>query len=621
MPSSLNSPLAETPVLADAFALPEQKDDAAAAACFPALVALAAREIAAAQDGPAPAPVQFEDDVRAALHQDRDATRSVVAALIAGTVTRAAPAGAKKTARRATRRNLDFVAGKLADDLLADQEYLTKIVKWVAINMQAWRRDAARGEVRVDDDTIRVLLEQYLEDTTQAFAELLMPPHQSADYLAELLGSKPREGKTPSVPEIPRGMLVVLSSGHYQGLREALYKNTFKQIEGSPWPTAILNKGGTKGYAQLRPSVMDVEPLAPETQLEAWVQTMWRQQRELSDLDADALDALCAIYLNQAREPDDAAIADVDEILGMRGLKPKRGGQGRRGGYEPEQRGEMIRALSHIQNLWINIAEVKVYEKDRQGKRSKQPVLKTLQSRPFIITDRLGQIRLDGDMDVERFIFRPGKAFAAFLFGAGRQTGLLFQKALHYDPLRRKWEKRLTRYISWHWRAVARSGNFVQTYRVQTLLEAVGESVSERYPAKTRARLEKALDTLQADTVIAHWEYARWDEAITERRGWAEEWLLATITIEAPDTIKEYYDRLSGPEQSTRAIEDRNGARASAPVHVGERIKRHRKELDLSQLQAAEQLEIQQGYLSKLERGLAVPSTKLTRKIEDWLAG
>src|SRR5262249_53879850 len=177
--------------------------------------------------------------------------------------------------------------------------------------------------------------------------------------------------------EIPRGMLVVLSSGHYQGLREALYKNTFKQIDGSPWPTAILDKGGTKGYAQLRPSMMDVEPLAPENQIEAWVQTMWRQQRELSDLDADALDALCAIYLSQAREPDDAAIADVDEILGMRGLKPKRGGQGRRGGYEPEQRGEMIRALSHIQNLWINIAEVKVYEKDRQGKRSKQPVLKT----------------------------------------------------------------------------------------------------------------------------------------------------------------------------------------------------------------------------------------------------
>ena len=232
------------------------------------------------------------------------AVRLVVASLIAGTVTRRRRP--KKAARRATRRNLDFVAGKLADDLLADPDYLTKIVKWVAINIQAWRRDNARGPVVVTDDTIRVLLEQYLEDTTQAFAELLMPPHQSEDYLAELLGTKPREGKTPSVPEIPRGMLVVLSSGHYQGLREALYKNTFKQIEGSPWPTAILNKGGTKGYAQLRPSMMDVEPLAPETQIEAWVQTMWRQQRELSDLDADALDALCAIYLNQAREPDDA---------------------------------------------------------------------------------------------------------------------------------------------------------------------------------------------------------------------------------------------------------------------------------------------------------------------------
>jgi hypothetical protein len=39
-------------------------------------------------------------------------------------------------------------------------------------------------------------------------------------------------------------------------------------------------------------------------------------------------------------------------------------------------------------------------------------------------------------MDVERFIFRPGKVFAHFLFGPGRQTALLSAKALHYDPYR-----------------------------------------------------------------------------------------------------------------------------------------------------------------------------------------
>ena len=128
----------------------------------------------------------------------------------------------------------------------------------------------------------------------------------------------------------------------------------------------------------------------------------------------------------------------------------------------------------------------------------------------------------------------------------------------------------------------------------------------------------EALDTLQADTVIANWEYARWDESVTERRGWADEWLLATVRIEAPDSIKDYYDRLGGERAGTiEAAPPRPGL----SIQIGERIKRRRKELDLSQLQASEQLEIQQGYLSKLERGLATPSTKLIQKIESWLAG
>jgi DNA-binding XRE family transcriptional regulator len=338
---------------------------------------------------------------------------------------------------------------------------------------------------------------------------------------------------------------------------------------------------------------------------------MWRQQSELSDLDADALDALCAIYLNQASEPDDAAVADVDEILAMRGLKPKRGGQGRRGGYEPEQRAEMLRALSHIQNLWIDVGDVPVYERD--GRR---PVLKKLQSRPFIITDRMGQIRLDGYMDVERFIFRPGKAFAAFLFGSGRQLGLLFQKALQYDPFRRRWEKRLTRYFSWQWRGAVRAGELGLTCRVATLIEAIGEPRNQRYPAKTLIRLQSALDTVQRDEVIASWRYVGWKADDQLRRGWAERWLDAELSIEAPAIIKSYYDQV----RDNGGLE-LLGTQGKVDTSLASRIRRHRKALGLSQVAAAEQLGVQQGYFSKLERGQGRPSVELASKIESWLGG
>ena len=62
---------------------------------------------------------------------------------------------------------------------------------------------------------------------------------------------------------------------------------------------------------------------------DAWAQRMWQQRAELSDLDADALDILSALWLYQARTPQDDAVADVDErLLAMRELQPKRGGQG-----------------------------------------------------------------------------------------------------------------------------------------------------------------------------------------------------------------------------------------------------------------------------------------------------
>lgn len=580
----------------------------------------AARQVVArsAQGGAETEPPEaaaIEPEIAAAFARDRPAAVSLVAKPISdalGARYRDETADRRKP-KRINEKKLSDVAEKLAGDLLEEQDFAAKAVRWIAINVAAWARDGA--ELNISGAVIGNLIAIFTEDTAQAVVEMLSPPEKPLSYLEGLIcGRSVDAGGGP--PELPKGVLVVLSSGHFQGLREALYKNTFTRVEGEPWPTAKLERGGTKGYAQLRPPVLDGEVLLPEKEVQAWAQTMWNQQKELSDLDADALDALCALYLGQARDSDDAAIAHVDEILSMRGLKPKRGGQGRRGGYEPEQRAEMLRALSHIQNLWINIAEVKVYETDSKGKKATKPSVKTLQSRPFIITDRMGQTRLDGYMDVESFIFRPGKAFAAFLFGGGRQTGLLFQRALEYDPYRRKWEKRLTRYISWHWRAVARRGEFVQTYRVQTLMDAVGEGLSERYPGKTRGRLEKALDILEADGVIAAWEYARWDEISTDKRNWGQDWLQTTITIEAPDSIKDYYASISSG----------SGAGALPTLDEPEkdlaaRIRLKRKELGLSQLQAAEQIGIRQGHLSKIERGRANPSMKLLRRISGWLGG
>lgn len=432
--------------------------------------------------------------------------------------------------------------------------------------------------------------------------------------------------------------LTVLSHAIYQALREALAQNNFQRTDDSPWPTAILKKGGASGHAQLIPPIVENTPLMPTEQVAAWAQMMWEQQKDLTDLDADALDLLSHIWLQQAKTPKDYAIANVDQFLSMRGLEQKQKEKGRRGGYEPEQRARMLQVLSHIQNVWLNLGEIEIYEQDPRRKGRSKATKQTFQSRAFIITDRMGQMRLDGYLDVERFIFQPGHLFAQFLFGPGRQTALLSARAVQYDPYRQRVEKRLARYLSWQWRIQARQGEYSRPYRVNTLLEAVGEQLNERRPSATRDRLEKALDTLQQDGVIASWQYDRWDEAIAQQRGWGQVWTQATLLLDPPQAIRETYKSLQShrgrerdkdeeilelkeakPLQVSRTTGQEAPATLPADETLAQRIKQHRKKLGLSQTEAADQLGIVQSYLSKIEKNHLRPALDLHQRIIEWL--
>lgn len=133
-----------------------------------------------------------------------------------------------------------------------------------------------------------------------------------------------------------------------------------------------------------------------------------------------------------------------------------------------------------------------------------------------------------------------------YLLGSGRQVAMLRSKALEYDPYRQKPEKRLTCYFAWYWRTQAKTGIFIHPLRVETLLEEVGEdaislAMIEKRPGDARERLEKALERLREDNVISAWQYVRWDEAISERRGWFAAYQKTTVLIEAPDDIKTHY--------------------------------------------------------------------------------
>ena len=418
------------------------------------------------------------------------------------------------------------------------------------------------------------------------------------------------EYRKHTLPLQREGHYTVPSPKHYHVVREALFQNTFMQVEGSPWPTASLDRGDTHGHAQLKPPILDEQPLVPPEEMEALSGLMWKQREELSDLDADVLDGLSAIWLGQVRHPNEDAVAGVDDFLALRGIRPRRNSEGRPGGYRPQQRNEMLCALSHIQNLWLHMVDIEIYEEDRTGHRTR-PTRQTIQSRAFVITDRIGQLRLDGNIEVQKFIFRPGKVFAHFLFGPGRQTALISAKALEYDPYRQKWEKRLARYLSWQWKCQARRGSHAQPFRIATLMEAIGEEPNERYPQRTRDRLELALDTLHGNKVIMGWQYGRWEEPRGKARSWLGTWLQATVLVEPPQIIQEAYERLAlSPVQDP------------PPAALHARVRARRKALSLTQSMLSERLGVSQACISDIERGKILEenlSARLRDRLLDWL--
>lgn len=496
---------------------------------------------------------------------------------------------------------------------------------------------------------VRLLL-AYVQEFARSVVDILAIDEASSERRDLLLGRRavgdpaallpPAAGALADAVLSPRPIddhLTIMGLGHYQAVREALYKNTFGEMDGQLWPTAELTRHGeVLGRAQLRPPGTDAQQLLQPDQIELWSKTMWQQRGELSDLDADVLDALSAIWLHQARSVQDSARATVDVLLAMRGIAPKLRGDGRRSGYHHRQRQEALKALAHIQNLWIDIANREI-EATPGGEESdtavrRRPGRLVVQSRAFVITDRVGIAYDSGEFDINIFHFRPGEVFAAFLLGPGNQTALLSAKALRYDPYRQVWEKRLARFLSWQWRAANGSVDD-QIYTVGELLTAVGKEVDARRPTETLDRLDRALDTLSDDGVIAGWSYLGWQEPAYGHRGWATDWLQAQVQVAPPDVVAARYHQfglpilllpagsgeISPPQHAPSAL-------PSSAEAIGTLIKATRRSRGgLTQADVAAALGVTQGFISKLERGqgagrhLADPDFR--QRLATWLAG
>jgi DNA-binding XRE family transcriptional regulator len=334
----------------------------------------------------------------------------------------------------------------------------------------------------------------------------------------------------------------------------------------------------------------------------------------MDDLTADVFDIISAAWLKRAEHPEAMVTVTADEFLQYRGLQPKTSGTERRGGYREEQRQKIAHHIAILASTWVTVFTMDVTQKNEKGRW--QRTKWRGESRAVVVTSQFGQEQKTGDeLDVYAWRVRPGDVFAKFLFGPGRQTALLSKRAVEYDPYRQKWEKRLTRYLSWQWRIRQNGGTYLEPISVEKLLEAVGENVDTKNPIRTKERLEKALDTLQEDGIITSWQYETAKEETVGQPGWWKEWLDWKIIVEPPQNLMEYYAKI--PQLSTKALPS---AKPNQTLDLGESLKKARKDQGLTLMQAAEEIGISPSRLSEIENGKKATVSKDTRrKILKWL--
>ena len=443
----------------------------------------------------------------------------------------------------------------------------------------------------------------------QSITELLTKSFSGRDELEYLAGLKDKEPrprpKQTQLFLLPFENIRIPSSPLWHHLQHAIATKQFTKVEGSQYPTAMLEDRHIRGQAVLKPLQIDQLSRVSLEQERSFSHLMFQQVAEMSDFDCDVLECCISEYITRVNPSLGFVSVGIDRILAIRGLAKKQYCKGKRSGYRRAQKSAVLESLSRLRNVWLDLFEIEICEKARRS-RSRRLRSDLMHTRAFVVQrgpEQLGFI--EEGVNVTHVLFRPADIFALFLLGPARSVALLSAKALNYNPEKQWCEKRLSRFLSWRWSAITKEERYFLPYQIQTLLEAINLQPNHRFPSRSRDRLEKALDRLQRDQVIAGYQYEDWPEERASGHGWLEEWLQTRIIIEPPECIVDSYRPQLKREPAS--IDE-----------LADLLREKRRNMGLSRLRASEQIGIAPEDLVAVETSSQVPRTSRA-KCEDWV--
>ncbi|MFE5430761.1 helix-turn-helix domain-containing protein [Peribacillus simplex] len=425
----------------------------------------------------------------------------------------------------------------------------------------------------------------------------------------------------------------------FHKLRETISKNEFDIA--TEIPTARIAERALEATAQVR-AENDYLMMKSNVAIEQWKNLTSQAITSMDDLTADIFDIVSILWMQQATHKDQMIHFHTDDALNLRRLQGRKEDlDGYQMSYRKKERDDIMKRLAALTTIWIRIEKENLrFINEDQGDFEE---IGQVQFNPLFLVDSVTvAYRGDNPIGIYECSIRPGELLANFLYGSQRSSGLLALKTLEYHPIKQKYHKRLSRYLSWQWRIRQKSADYLRAYHIggdKGLLKVMDLDVNPRYGSRIREQFEEILDTLQQDGIIKGWSYKETtlEKQIEQERNWfANTWLKARVQIIPPTEItgmgddqdlllienqdydtENFLTMLKGmTDIETSATKEMVEEKQVSP----ETINKERTDRGLSILEAAKEMGISHSTLSRYERNLIKrPYTDSLEKMKEWL--
>ncbi len=176
-------------------------------------------------------------------------------------------------------------------------------------------------------------------------------------------------------------------------------------------------------------------------------------------------------------------------------------------GYRQENYRAIAESMRRLAQICVTLQHAAVLERKKPARKSKPTARQWLTTEGSIFAFMESKTKPATEYPIT-FRYQLAPWIQRFLSGPNRVMGYLPRQLLQYDLNGQRWESRLAEFFFWE---KTRNGGVATTKQITTILDResliCANYTDRHYPQKTIDSFERAMNALQTDGIIAHWQY------------------------------------------------------------------------------------------------------------------